>query len=122
MTVGEKATVTVPAAEAYGSRDDNQVQAVPPSSVPEEVEVGSRLQAKTGDGREVALTVVGVDDAQVTVAANHPLAGKELTFDVEVVEIGILLAYAEVVAGLEAARTLPYALVISAPNSTICDE
>ena len=87
MAVGEKNTVTVPAEEAYGARDENQVQAVPRSSVPADVEVGSKLEANTADGRQIALTVVNVDDDQVTVDANHPLAGRDLVFDVEVVEI-----------------------------------
>lgn len=87
MAVGERTTVTVPAAEAYGARDENQVQAVPRSAIPEGAEVGSRLQAKTPEGREVALTVVDLDDEQATIDANHPLAGQDLVFDVEVVEI-----------------------------------
>jgi peptidylprolyl isomerase len=87
MTVGEMNTVTVPAEEAYGPRDEAKVQTVPRSAVPGTTEVGARLQASTRDGRKIPLTVVGLDDEKVTVDANHPLAGQNLVFDVEVVEI-----------------------------------
>ncbi len=87
MTVGETKTVTVPAKEGYGPRDEAKVRAVPRSAVPDSTEVGTKLQASTSDGRKIPLTVVNVDDEQVTVDANHPLAGQDLVFDVEVVEI-----------------------------------
>lgn len=89
MPVGGKDTVTVPADEAYGQRDDAQVQTMPRSSIPEgiELEVGTRLQASTQDGRQIALTVIDLNDQEVTVDANHPLAGQDLVFDIEVVEI-----------------------------------
>jgi peptidylprolyl isomerase len=89
MEVGTKTTVTIPAADAYGEHDPAQVQAIPRSKIPEDIEVdeGHRLQAMTSDGREISLTVVGVGDKEVTVDANHPLAGKDLVFDVELVEI-----------------------------------
>lgn len=89
MTVGEKETVTVPADDAYGPRDEAQVQTLPRTALPEgmDVSVGTRLQASTQDGRQIALTVVDLNEEQVTVDANHPLAGQDLVFDVEVVEI-----------------------------------
>jgi peptidylprolyl isomerase len=87
MTVGEMSTVTVPAEEGYGLRDDAKLKTVSRSAVPDSTEVGAKLQASTRDGRKIALTVVDVDDEKVTVDANHPLAGRDLVFDVEVVEI-----------------------------------
>lgn len=89
MSVGQKETVTIPAGEAYGERDERQVQVLPRETIPESVElaVGTGLQAQTQEGRQVQLTVTDFDDTQVTVDANHPLAGHELTFDVEVVEV-----------------------------------
>jgi peptidylprolyl isomerase len=87
MTVGETNTVTVPAEEGYGLRDDAKLKTVPRSAVPDTTEVGTRLQASTRDGHKIPLTVVDVDDEKVTVDANHPLAGQDLVFDVEVVEI-----------------------------------
>ena len=89
MTVGEKETVTIPAEQAYGQRDERQVQVLPRSAIPETIElsVGARLQATTQDGRQIELTVTDFDDDQVTVDANHPLAGHDLVFEVEVVEV-----------------------------------
>ncbi|WP_163267926.1 FKBP-type peptidyl-prolyl cis-trans isomerase [Chelativorans alearense] len=89
MEVGEKSTVTVPAEEAYGPRDERQVQTVPREALPADLDlrIGASLQATTQDGRQIPLTVVEVDDMQVTVDANHPLAGHDLVFDVELVEI-----------------------------------
>lgn len=87
MTVGERSTVTVPAAEGYGLRDETQVRTVPRSAVPDDTEVGTRLQARTRDGNKIALVVVNLDDERVTVDANHPLAGQDLVFDIEVVEV-----------------------------------
>jgi peptidylprolyl isomerase len=89
MNVGEETTVKVPASEAYGPHDDAQVQTLPRSAISPgvDVEVGTRLRANTQDGGQIALTVVKIDDEQVTVDANHPLAGKDLVFDVRVLEI-----------------------------------
>jgi len=89
MEVGEKSTVTVPADEAYGQRDERQVQTVPRDALPDDLNLimGGRLVATTRDGKQIPLTIVALDDEQVTVDANHPLAGKDLVFDVELVEI-----------------------------------
>lgn len=89
MEEGEKSTVTVPVDEAYGQRDERQVQSVPRESFPEDLDlrVGASLQATTQDGRQIPLTVVEVGEAEVTVDANHPLAGHDLVFDIELVEI-----------------------------------
>ena len=87
--VANEQTVTVPAEEAYGPHDDARVQAIPRSAIPEDVavDVGTRLQANTPDGEPVNLTVVDLDDSSVTVDANHPLAGRDLVFDLELVEV-----------------------------------
>ncbi|WP_048648928.1 FKBP-type peptidyl-prolyl cis-trans isomerase [Nitratireductor soli] len=89
MAVGDSDTLTIPADEAYGPRDEAQVQIVPRSALPPELELalGASLQATTPDGGEIALTVVDLTDQEVTVDANHPLAGRDLVFDVEIVEI-----------------------------------
>ncbi|MDV2964434.1 peptidylprolyl isomerase [Nitratireductor aquimarinus] len=89
MKQGESGTLTIPAAEAYGARDENQVQVVPRTALPPEMEVqvGSNLQATTPDGNQISLTVVGVSDAEITVDANHPLAGHDLVFEIEIVEV-----------------------------------
>lgn len=89
MAEGETATVTVPADEAYGQHRPEGVQSVPRDRIPEGVDLnlGARLQATGGDGRAMTLTVVGLSDEEVTVDANHPLAGKDLVFDVELIEV-----------------------------------
>lgn len=89
METGEKSTVTVPADEAYGQRDEQQIQTVPRTAFPDDLDlkVGASLQATTQDGRQIPLTVVDIADSEVTVDANHPLAGRDLVFDLELVEI-----------------------------------
>lgn len=89
MTVGSKQTVVIPADEAYGPHEPGRVQEVERSMIPDdiEVEVGSRLKAVAPGGQALAVTVVDINDATVTLDANHPLAGRDLTFDIELVEI-----------------------------------
>ena len=89
MNVGESKSVRVPVEKAYGPRHDQLVQEVPKSALPEDIEpaVGMALQAKAPDDRAVKLTVVAVGEESITVDGNHPLAGKALNFDIELVEI-----------------------------------
>jgi peptidylprolyl isomerase len=89
MEVGDRNKVTIPADEAYGQRDPQSIQQVPRGSIPPEVNIqpGAQLQARTQDGNTVLLTVVETTEDHVTVDANHPLAGQDLVFDVELVEI-----------------------------------
>ncbi|MCB1420554.1 MAG: peptidylprolyl isomerase [Notoacmeibacter sp.] len=89
MAVGDSKTVTVPADEAYGPRNPEQIQEVPRSVLPPEVtpEVGMQLQAQAPNGMPVMLVVSAVTDETITVDGNHPLAGQDLTFAVEVVGI-----------------------------------
>jgi peptidylprolyl isomerase len=89
MSVGDKQTVTIPADGAYGPHRPEGVQSVPRTQIPEGVDtsIGARLQATGSDGRAMTLTVVDTSDDAVTVDANHPLAGKDLVFDVELVEV-----------------------------------
>lgn len=85
---GEKRRVAVPAAKAYGERDPAQVQAVPRAQLPIEGEVRVGDQFQAGEDRYApVVTVVKVEGDQVTLDANHPLAGVDLTFDVEVVAV-----------------------------------
>ncbi|WP_099865371.1 FKBP-type peptidyl-prolyl cis-trans isomerase [Pararhizobium haloflavum] len=89
MEVGTKDKVTIPADQAYGPRNPQNIQQVPRDQIPQEVNVqpGAQLQARTQDGNTVMLTVVEASDEHVTVDANHPLAGQDLVFAVELVEI-----------------------------------
>lgn len=89
MAVGEKKTVQVPCAEAYGPPQDDARQAIPREGIPDEItlERGAQLQMQTPEGQVVPVTVVDFDEASVTLDANHPLAGRDLTFDIEVVAL-----------------------------------
>lgn len=89
MNVGESKTFTIPCAEAYGEHDPRMVQDVPRSEMPADMELtlGMRLSARGPDGREIALVVNDITDETVKLDANHPLAGQELTFAIEVVAI-----------------------------------
>ncbi|HEB27681.1 MAG TPA: peptidylprolyl isomerase [Porticoccus sp.] len=83
-TAGDVMIVTIKAAEAYGERQEKMVQEVPRASFQvEEMTVGMRFEAKTPNG-PVSVIVADVTDDMVTVDGNHPLAGKDLTFDVKV--------------------------------------
>ncbi len=90
MSVGDTQTVKIAAADAYGPRHDEAVQTVERSMIPEGVElsVGGQLQATTPEGQQLLLTVTAIEGEQVTLDANHPLAGQDLTFDIELVSIG----------------------------------
>ena len=89
MAVGDKKTVEVPADDAYGQPDPNAQQAVPRAEIPDDIplDLGTQLQVQTPQGQVMPVTVVDVTEEQVTLDANHPLAGKDLTFNIELVEI-----------------------------------
>jgi peptidylprolyl isomerase len=89
MSVGDTATVAIAAADAYGPRDPEAVQQVDRDMIPDEIDiaVGNQLQATTQTGQTIVLTVVAVNEGSVTVDGNHPLAGEDLTFAIELVEI-----------------------------------
>ncbi|MDX1439108.1 MAG: peptidylprolyl isomerase [Rubricoccaceae bacterium] len=89
MKPGQKKTIEIPAAEAYGERDASAVVEVALSEFPEGVtpEVGLPLQLGMEDGGTLQVIVSNVSDETATLDANHPLAGRDLIFDVEVVGI-----------------------------------
>ena len=89
MKVGEKKTALIPCDKAYGERNPSMVMEVDRKHVPPEIdpEVGQRLQVGSPDGQLLAVTIVGVGDEKITLDANPPLAGEDLTFDIELVAI-----------------------------------
>jgi len=86
--VGDKFEVAVSAENAYGDRHDEFVQTVPKSMFDsvEDLAVGSQLRATTDDGEQTVI-VIDVTDDEITVDGNHPLAGIDLKFDVDILEV-----------------------------------
>jgi peptidylprolyl isomerase len=89
MAAGEKKKERIQANDAYGDRRDDLVFTVGREQMPEgtEVEVGDLLQVGFPDGSNAAVQVAAMDEQSVTLDANHPLAGKDLTFELELVAI-----------------------------------
>ena len=89
MSIGEKKTVTIAPDEAYGQKRDDLVLNINKTEFPENVEpeLGQQLQLTQSDGGIVVVTVTNVEEEKVTLDANHPLAGKTLIFDIELMEI-----------------------------------
>lgn len=91
MKLGDISQVTIPPTEAYGLPNPDHVQVVPRDAMPDNVEikVGLELSATAPSGNPIPMRVVAMNEESVTVDANHPLAGQTLTFDVELVKIGL---------------------------------
>jgi len=89
METGEKKKVEIPCDQAYGQRNEEAIQTVDRGMVPDtiELEKGLQLQVQTPQGQQVPVVVTEITDTEVTLDANHPLAGRDLTFDIELVEI-----------------------------------
>lgn len=89
MAVGDKKTLNIPSDQAYGPRHEEGIQAVPKGDFPPEIplEVGLQLQMQTPDGRAMPVTVAEISETEVTLDANHRLAGEDLIFDVELTDI-----------------------------------
>jgi peptidylprolyl isomerase len=89
MSVGEKKTISIPADEAYGSVEDDRIFEFPIDRFPPDIkpEPGMTLDMSNGQGEHVPVVISEIRDDIVVLDANHPLAGKDLTFDIEVMEI-----------------------------------
>lgn len=89
MDLGAKTTVTIPAEKAYGPRHDEMVVKVSRAQLPPDLKfsVGQRFALPQPDGRQAMLKVADITDAEVTFDGNHELAGKDLVFEIELVEI-----------------------------------
>ncbi len=89
MMVGEKKTAQIPCDKAYGERNPSMVMVIDRKHVPAEIdpEIGQRLQVGSPSGQLLAVTIVEINDENITLDANPPLAGEDLTFDIELVEI-----------------------------------
>lgn len=88
LEIGESVTVTIYAADAYGEFVEELVQKAPLEFFGEEVPpLGCMLQLQSPEGQIIAAQVVAADEEGVTLDMNHPLAGQDLTFEIELVEI-----------------------------------
>lgn len=88
MAVEETRTITIPCAEAYGETREEMIGQIPRANLPEDMEpeVGMMLQMNSPEG-SIPVRIVGLEEDTVTLDANHPLAGEDLTFELTLVEI-----------------------------------
>lgn len=89
MLPGQTKTQTIPSDQAYGPHNDEMVVSIDRKEFPDDMElqVGQRLKLSQ-EGQTMVVTITDVQDASVTLDANHPLAGQDLVFDIELLEIG----------------------------------
>lgn len=89
LSVGDTTTTNIPAAEAYGEPNPDMIVEVEKAQLPEDMEpeIGLQLQLNQPNGQAIPVQITAVNDDKVTLDANHPLAGQDLTFQIEVVEI-----------------------------------
>ena len=89
MSVGDEQTVEIPCYEAYGPVNENARQTFPRDKIPDDVplEIGTQLQLSGPQGQPIQVQVAEVSETEVILDANHPLAGKDLTFKIALVEI-----------------------------------
>jgi FKBP-type peptidyl-prolyl cis-trans isomerase SlpA len=90
MKINESKTINIPFAEAYGDVREDLIQEVAKKDLPPEIkpEVGLKLASQTPDGQQIPLVVTEVKENSIVVDANHPLAGKDLTLEITLVEVG----------------------------------
>jgi peptidylprolyl isomerase len=89
MSVGSTKTIIIPAADAFGPRLDGLTREVPREDIPDDIELaeGMMLNAQGAGGQTQRFTVVDFDDQNVKIDSNHPLAGKDLIFKLELMEL-----------------------------------
>ncbi|MDF2192490.1 peptidylprolyl isomerase [Paraflavitalea sp. CAU 1676] len=90
MAVGEKRTINIPVDQAYGPKDPGMLVEFPKSNFPPDMvpELGMRLNMTNGSGQVIPVVITDVKPETVTLDANHPLAGEDLIFEIELVSIG----------------------------------
>lgn len=89
MAVGDKKTVQISSSEAYGPKDESMIIEFPKENFPSDMnpEEGMQLNMTNGSGQVIPVVIVGIGEQSVTLDANHPLAGQDLIFDLELVDI-----------------------------------
>jgi peptidylprolyl isomerase len=89
MEAGQEKAVTIPAADAYGPHREELLLRVPRSDLPDgfDPQVGRQIQVSTPDGQTIQATVARADEEGLLLDVNHPLAGRDLTFDIQLVSV-----------------------------------
>lgn len=89
MSPGEKKTISIAAADAFGEYDKEFIFTVPRSDLPDDMEpvAGDEMVLTNEDDEEINVVILEVTDAEVTFDSNHPLAGEDVTFEIELVSI-----------------------------------
>lgn len=89
LTPGDSKKVTIPHTEAYGDVRDDMIVSIEREKVPADIspEVGMQLQLQQPDGQPLPVVIKDVSESHITLDANHPLAGRDLTFDIELVSV-----------------------------------
>ncbi len=89
LEVGESTTVNIPSEEAYGELRDDLIISVPKNQLPADItpELGMQLQVNQENGQPVPVRIVEITDENLTLDANHPLAGEDLTFEIKLIEV-----------------------------------
>lgn len=89
MQLDEKKTITLQPDEAYGQVREDMIAEVPKSQLPPDLkpQLGMELMSQTPDGHQLVVRIIEVKEDSIVIDANHQLAGKELTFDIKIVEI-----------------------------------
>ena len=89
MAVGDEKAITIKTADAFGEYDAEQVSVVSRDQFPDDIDpqVGDSFELVNDDGEDMVVTVIEVNDKEITLDANHPLAGEDLTFELELIEI-----------------------------------
>ncbi|MAF50647.1 MAG: peptidylprolyl isomerase [Nanoarchaeota archaeon] len=89
MRVNEEKEFTIKSADAYGEPNDKAIQKLPRDKLPKDQEPkeGMMLTMQTADGKQANAKIVKVEEKEITIDMNHPLAGKDLTFKIKVLEV-----------------------------------
>ena len=122
MKVGESKTVTIPVDQAYGPRRDDMILVVERDQLPEDLDprIGMQLQMKQGDGGIVTVTITEVAETTITIDTNHPLAGQDLVFEIELVGIGTSQSSPTVSQGLDL-TSVPLGQALSSGKPTLAE-
>ena len=89
MEVGQEKSFLIPCDDAYGQRDERLIQEVPQEQLPQDLQpqVGMMLSSTLPNGQQIPVKITNVGEANITIDANHPLAGEDLNFEIKLVEI-----------------------------------